>query len=108
MFAKRLQEIREERGLSRAELGSQLELSTDIICKYERGVRMASSEILFKIADYFNVSLDYLIGRDFDNTGSTQYQVKNELDYYCSKLSEEDQIKVLEIAKSFYNLSKNK
>jgi len=109
MYAKKLQELRLQKGLSQEELSCKTGLTQIQISKHERGEKKNKvGDELLLIADYFNVSLDYLVGRDFDNSSSNKYAVKDDLDYYCSKLSEEDQIKVLEIAKTFYNLSKNK
>lgn len=59
----RLKEIREKRRLTQAQLASILNLNQNTISRYESGEREANQEMLICIADYFNVSIDYLLGR---------------------------------------------
>lgn len=65
IFQERLIKLREEhRGLSRKTLSELCGLPSDTIRKYERGeVTNPSTESIEAIADYFEVSVDYLIGR---------------------------------------------
>lgn len=62
-FPERLRRLRERRRMSRQALGELCGLSKDIIRKYERGDRKPSIETLERLADYFEVSTDYLLGR---------------------------------------------
>ena len=59
----RLKELRESRGISQVRLSIELNLNQNAISRYETGAREADYATLIKIADYFNVSLDYLLGR---------------------------------------------
>ena len=59
----RLKELREKRHMSQAFLGIELNMGQNTISQYETGVRQASYEALIAIADYFDVSIDYLLGR---------------------------------------------
>ena len=63
----RLKELREQRGISQTELANFLGVVRSTICQYEKGNRMPDSNILGKLADYFNVSVDYLLGREADS-----------------------------------------
>lgn len=69
-FKNVLYELRTSRGISQATLAKELGLSTGLIGMYEAGKRMPSVEAQEQLADYFNVSLDYLMGRD---SGSMYY-----------------------------------
>lgn len=62
-FGKRLKLIREDHNLSREDLANKLNISYSTISKYETNVRFPDQEMLSKIADLFNVSTDYLLGR---------------------------------------------
>lgn len=62
-FSERLRELRSDAGLTRAELAAKLNVSTRLVCYWERGERECDFETLFKIADFFDVSIDYLLGR---------------------------------------------
>ena len=59
----RLKELRESRGISQVRLAIELDLNQNTISRYENGVREADYKTLIAIADYFNVSIDYLRGR---------------------------------------------
>lgn len=59
----RLKEIRLERGVSQVKLAIDLNLNQNSISRYENGVREADYQTLIAIADYFQVSLDYLLER---------------------------------------------
>ena len=55
--------IRKQKGLSQGELGKQVGTSGDIIGRYERGVITPSIDVIIKIADTLEVSIDYLVGK---------------------------------------------
>lgn len=60
-FGERLRTLREAAGLSQAKLGRTLSLDKSTISLYEAEKREPSQAVLQKIADYFRVSVDYLI-----------------------------------------------
>lgn len=62
-MAFRLKELREARHLSQVRLAMELNLSQNSISRYENREREAGYETLVAMADYFQVSLDYLLGR---------------------------------------------
>ena len=59
----RLKELREKRRLSQITLAMELNLNQNSISRYENGEREADYATLIAIADYFHVSVDYLLGR---------------------------------------------
>lgn len=59
----RLKELRENRKMSQIRLGIELGINQDVISRYENLEREADYQTLLDIADFFNVSLDYLFGR---------------------------------------------
>lgn len=61
-FAKNLERIRKARKVSQSTLGKELGLTQQMISSYEKGISSPNVEILVKIADYFHVSLDTLVG----------------------------------------------
>ena len=69
-FKDRLKELRKKRGLSQVALAERLGLSKSTIGAYETGDITPSVEALNAIADFFNVDLDYLLGKE---EGSTYY-----------------------------------
>ena len=59
----RLKELRKEKGITQLQLALELNMSQNTISRYETGERQAGYDELIRIADYFNVSIDYLLGR---------------------------------------------
>ena len=62
-FAMRLKKLREQKRLNQTELANLLKVSNGSISKWERGDRQPDYETLENIADTFNVTTDYLLGR---------------------------------------------
>lgn len=59
----RLKELRKKRKISQVKLAIDLNLNQNSISRYETGEREADYKTLIAIADYFQVSIDYLLGR---------------------------------------------
>lgn len=60
--------MRKQKGISLAALGSILGVTDEAVRLLEKGKRSPSFEVLCALADYFNVSLDCLVGRSDDPT----------------------------------------
>ena len=60
----RLKELSKEKKMSQSELGKLLGVSKVSVSGYENGTRVPSMEILLMILDVFNVSADFLLGRE--------------------------------------------
>lgn len=59
----RLKEKKKKKNISQIKLSIELNTNQNTISRYENGTREADYKMLIKIADYFNVSIDYLLGR---------------------------------------------
>lgn len=59
----RLKKLRKEKNISQLKLAIDLNMNQNSISRYENCEREADYETLIKFADYFDVSLDYLLGR---------------------------------------------
>ena len=62
-LGKNIKYLREKNTLSQKEFAKILNISNSTLSQYESNVRVPSDDIKIQIADYFNVSLDYLLGR---------------------------------------------
>lgn len=94
MFSNKLKELRKRNGITQLELSEKLGIGQSTIGMYETGIRKPSYEVIKRIADYFNVTVDYLISDD-DNL----YQIEDTFINTVKKLSP----KQLEEAKNFIN-----
>lgn len=68
MFYRRIRDLREDRDLTQREMGEILMCSQRVYSDYERGVLDIPTEILIRLADFYNVSTDYILGRTDDPT----------------------------------------
>ena len=59
----RLKELRKAKGLTQSELAKVIGYSSLSYARYEKGEREPDIRTLCELADYFNVSVDYLLGR---------------------------------------------
>ena len=64
MFCDRLRFLREHQELTQGEAAKRLNLTHSTYCKYETGVHQPDFDTLKKIANFFDVSIDYLLEND--------------------------------------------
>lgn len=69
-----LRELREKQGLNQRELAEALHLTKNSISHYENSVNAPSIETLILIADYFDISVDYLLGRSAEKISYAKTQ----------------------------------
>lgn len=62
-FGKRLKHLRSEKGLTQAELAKALSIGESTVSFYESGKRQPDYETLTRLADLFQVSIDFILGR---------------------------------------------
>ena len=79
MLSQRIHELRTARGISQVKLGEILGVSKQSVSNWENDNILPSVEMLIKLAKFFNVSTDYLLGLDSDNvidvTGLTNSEI---------------------------------
>ena len=63
MSFKNLRAIREDNDLRQSDIAKVLNVSQNTYSQYETGVIALTAEVLIKLADYYNVSVDYLLDR---------------------------------------------
>lgn len=62
-LAKRLSELRKAKNLKQEEVAALCDISLMSFRRYEKGTREPPATVLWKMADVFDVSIDYLVGR---------------------------------------------
>lgn len=78
-FGETLRKLRHNRNLTQKELGSMVGLSKAVVSKYENSMGYPTFDVLVRIAKYFGVSTDYLLGigtsKTLDASGLTDSQI---------------------------------
>ncbi|MFZ7936264.1 helix-turn-helix domain-containing protein [Bacillus thuringiensis] len=72
----RIKELRKERKWSQKELGEKVDVSESFISKVESGKKQPSREVTAKIAEIFNVTTDFLLGRSDEEELNEMLDVK--------------------------------
>lgn len=102
-FGSRLRKLRKENNLRQKDLAQKLNLAQTTIANYEKNARFPNQEILNQIADYFYVSLDYLLAR----SNKKKFSKKK---YYRDKITGCDicnQVKNNPTTQKYFNLLLN-
>lgn len=59
----RIRDLREDNDLTQKQIAEYLMCDQSLYSKYERGEREIPLNLIIKLADYYNVNIDYLVGR---------------------------------------------
>lgn len=92
IFAKRFKQERMKKGLTQKELAIKFNTNKSNISRYENGYSIPKVKSLQNYADFFNVSIDYLLGR-------TDLRNYNQIPQPLQKLTQKKNLKYLKIAK---------
>lgn len=63
MYLRRLRDLREDHDLSQTNIANLLHIQQTVYSRYERGFQTIPLEHLITLADYYNVSIDYMVDR---------------------------------------------
>ena len=95
----RMKQLREKKNKTMSQVARELKMPYTTYVNYEKGVREPNSEVLIQIANYFNVSVDCLIGRTNDKQPPAGDQ--DELQEYLEELKNRPEMRML------FSVSKN-
>lgn len=68
MYFQRLRDLREDMDLNQTKIAELLHTSQTVYSRYERGFQTIPVEHLLILADFYNVSVDYILGRTNNKT----------------------------------------
>lgn len=84
-FGQRLRELRTEKNITLEKLAEELQTTKATLSRYENNLRDPKGEFIEKVAQYFNVPVDYLLGRESFNKSKTSIISSDELTMLISK-----------------------
>ena len=80
-FSKKIVQLRKEKAITQEELAEMLSVSRQAVSKWEAGKTLPDLSTLMQIADYFNISLDELMGRAETEIALLIRQIKELIPY---------------------------
>lgn len=95
----RLSELRKAYKLSQTELGKIIGVAQNTLSNWENGNREIDRESLFKLAEYFDVTTDFILGRDSENDFPEELIILNR---NAKKMTPEERKQLLEMAKIMF------
>lgn len=103
ILGTRIKNLREEKSITQLQLSKILNIGNTTLSQYESGKRVPSDSIKKAIADYFNVSIDYLLGRTDKKEPNTENDIPQEYSdkYKVTKKDLKQHDEVLEHAQAF-------
>lgn len=107
-FAKRLRDLRQQRGLHQGALAEKVGLHQNQIGRYERGTSHPSGEALKRLADVLGVSTDYLIEGDVEDAAKADFQDRELLRLFkeVESLADDDKAVVKKLLDAFLTKKK--
>ena len=109
MFSERLRKLREEKKISQLELAKFLNISQQALSKWEQNISQPDNNVLIILSNYFDVSVDYLLGKS-DNknpsnglytktiTDEDGYSIEIKTEVPFSELPKEKQQDMIDVA----------
>ncbi len=116
-LGRRLRKVRESLNLTQKEAASRLSISNVVLNRYEHGERQPTPDALKDIADKYNVSVDYLLGRTNDPTphkNKTEEEIEFEefmknhtIMYQGVPMTDEEKESINEFLKTAFKILRN-
>lgn len=101
MFGDIIKELRIEKNISQDTLAKDLDVSPALVSKWENHSSTPGPEMLVYISDYFNVSVDYLVGKSkYRNLEASNTEIDNQIIEKAQKLEDENKKLLLDVLKA--------
>lgn len=107
MDGKIIKELREFQNLSQPDLAKLVGVTNGTISFWENGINEPKASYIEKLAEIFNVTTDYLLGRTSDNIFENSYIPKSEIQEVYDELDELEQAQVLSFAQTLAKYKKS-
>ena len=106
MFTERLKKLRKKEKLTQKDIATFLNISQPAYQQFESGKKKMNLETMEKLADYFNVSIDYLLGKtdipDFDLEIDIDNAIDNSVAYDGTPITDNDREIIKDFLKDYF------
>lgn len=102
-FKDRLKQLRLKNKLTQQDIANHFQTSPQSYAQWEKGLRKPSAENLQKLADFFNVSTDYLLGQtDIPNSPDIDTAIDNSVAYDGAPITDNDREIIKDFLKEYF------
>ena len=108
MFAKRITDLRESKNLYQKDIARIFNVEQATVSNWEKGKRIPDSDMLVKLANFFGVSVDYLLGNIPKKSREEEIQILKNLLIECGYMSETEDLTDKELKKLLLFIKNNK
>lgn len=107
MLTKRLRALREDSDIKQKEIAEALQIKPNTYNRYECGVNEPDIAMLIKLADYFEVSLDYLLAHEPKNTNNlpdlSHFLLNGDYQLFGRTPTDDERQKLAAVVKLFFS-----
>ncbi len=112
-LGEKLKNIRESKGFTQIQAAKALEISNVVLNRYEKNERRPDAEMLKRIAEFYNISVDYILGltsnpNESSITDLEEFIKNNDIKYCGEPVDKEDKENLLDFMKLAFKTIKNK
>lgn len=102
-IGERIAQLRKSRSMSQFQLAKTLNIATSTLGMYETNKRKPNMEMLEKLADFFGVSIDYLLGRETSDKSDTDLDraIDNAMSFDGKPVTEHDRKMMKQLWKAY-------
>ena len=102
-IGERIAQLRKSRSMSQFQLAKTLNIATSTLGMYERNKRKPNMEMLEKLADFFGVSIDYLLGREISDKSNIDLDkaIDNAMSFDGKPVTEHDRKMMKQLWKAY-------
>lgn len=115
MLSKRLRKLREEKGLLQKDIAKILNIATSAYGYYEQGERDPGTQVLEILADFYDISIDYLMGRTDNRNESLptdteleEFLQKSNIKFDGAPLDDDDKEDIINFLRMVWKRKKQK
>lgn len=103
ILGSRLKALREQKQLSKAEAARRLNIGNTTYANWEYGLREPNADTIVKLANFYGISTDYLLGNDQDEELSIEAAIMSVKQYDGQPVSDQDRKTLIAIAKAYFD-----
>ena len=104
---ERLKVLRESKGVTQSQLGEFIGAKKSAVSLWESGKRQPDQETLVRLAAYFEVTVDYLLGRDEQPAPQIDIMIRSDMPRYLAQLNPQNRALLEEMARKLFELQQH-